>query len=345
MNSNSVNKPKIWHLIGDKRAGGSNHLVRNLIASPLSDRFEFSMLRLEDAKKQLNQGISPPELIIFHYPCAWKYLADFIKLRQYSPIYLCDHHYCQGFEQHQVNARWRFRVMLKLFYGMAKKVISVSKAQRQWMLEANLTSSEKIITIPPASPVDKLLQIPIKAPGQPLVLGAYGRFAPQKGFDRLLQALAKVPAHRVHLQLGGYGPDEAIIRHLAQGLPHVSLLGAVQDVPQFLANCDVVVIPSRWEPWGLVALEAKAAGKPILATAVDGLPEQVHNHAQNYEQDYGLLVPPDDLTALIQAIVTLTETPLTPWGTAGRMAARGAWDRFLRAWEILLSNPVELQRP
>ncbi len=321
-------KTKIWHLIGDRRAGGSNHLVRNLLASRLSDRFDFSMLTLAEARAQL--GYQKPDLIIFHYPCTWKYLPDLMQLKKSSPVYLCDHHYCQEFERNRVAARWRFRLMLKLSYTLVNGVLSVSQAQRQWMIEANLVKEEKVTVINPASPIEKMLQIQRKVPGSPLILGAYGRFAQQKGFDILLRAIAQLPGEHFHLHLGGYGPDEATLRQLAQGLPQVKLLGAIEDVPSFLSTCEVVVIPSRWEPWGLVALEARAAGKPILASAVDGLCEQVRG--------CGLLVPSESPSALAYAIATLPESPLEDWGEAGRASARGAWEEFLQEWDSFLER-------
>jgi glycosyltransferase involved in cell wall biosynthesis len=324
-------RAKVWHLIGDKRAGGSNHLVRHLIAS-LGKSFDFSMLRLEEAKQKLPRH--KPDLIIFHYPCAWKYLPDLRLLKKYSPVYICDHHYCQGFEQHQVSSRFRFRLMLRLAYSLADGVVGVSQAQRQWLISANLVTPKKITVITPALPLEDLLHVPAKKPGNLLVLGAYGRFARQKGFDLLLETFAQktteLPPEHFQLYLGGYGPDEAMIQQLAEGLPQVQLLGTINDVPGFLAACDVVVIPSRWEPWGLVALEAKAAGKPILAFAIDGLSEQ--------GQGCGLLIPPDNVSELAKGISSLPKSPLVDWGKAGRVSVIHAWEEFLQNWESFLEK-------
>jgi glycosyltransferase involved in cell wall biosynthesis len=158
-----------------------------------------------------------------------------------------------------------------------------------------------------------------------MTLGAYGRFAPQKGFDLLLQAIAKLPPDLpIKFKLGGYGQDEALMQKLATGLPQLHLHGAVEDVPRFLADCDGVIIPSRWEPWGLVALEAKAAAKGIIATAVDGLPEQV--------EGFGLLCPPGDVEGLTKAIVNVQPQQLQQWGNLGRLAVTNAWEDCCQAW-------------
>ncbi len=323
-------KSTVWHLIGDKRAGGSNRLVQQLIDSRLEKEFDFFVFRLEEAKAKLKT--SAPDVIIFHYPCAWKYLLDLLLLKQHSKVYIYDHHYCQGFEQHQVSSKLRFRLMLRLAYGLADGVISVSSAQRDWMTENKLVNPHKIRTIFSASPIDALLRIPPKSLSHPLQIGAYGRFAPQKGFDLLLSAFASLPPDQFQLSLGGYGQDEKKIADLAEDLPHVKLLGAIKDVPAFLASCDIIIIPSRWEPWGLVCLEAKAAGKPVVVFAVDGLKEQV--------RDCGLLVTPNDANKLAEAIASLAEKPLNQWGEVGRQSVIHCWDDFLNSWSAFLQEAV-----
>lgn len=328
-------KPKVLHVIGDKRAGGSNHLVRHLIQSPLGEEFAFSMLRLEEVKGQIKQ--IQPDVIIFHYPCAWKYLRDLLWLKRYAPVFIYDHHYCEGFEVHQVPSRFRFRQMIRLAYAIADGVLSVSQAQARWMTENGLVKASKIQVISPATPVEGLLQLPPKELGEPLVLGAYGRFAKQKGFDLLLQAIAQLPPEKFQLQLGGYGPDEEQIQHLAASLPQVQLKGSIQDVPAFLQACDVVVIPSRWEPWGLVCLEAKAAAKPVVVTAVDGLTEQV--------TACGLSVPAGDATQLAEAIASLPQQDLNSWGEKGRANVTQAWQDFLNHWQDFLTVAIAADKP
>ncbi len=319
-------KPRILHVIGDKRAGGSNIYVKRLVTSCLKEDFNFSVGRLEEIKSKIKY--LNPDLIVFHYPCAWKYLPQLLWLKQYGKIVIADHHYCEGFEQHQVSSRWRFRLMLKLAYGTAEIVIAVSQAQRQWMIARKLVNPKKIQVISGAAPMEEFLKNDIPNPNtpysRPLTIGAYGRFAPQKGFDILLQAFSLVDRDHFRLRLGGYGQDEEKIRALAAKLTHVELLGAIKDVPGFLATCDAIVIPSRWESWGLVCLEAKAAGKPIIASSVDGLCEQLDS--------CGLLVTPNNVEKLAKAISSLTEQPLAKWGEIGRASVINAWDDFLNNW-------------
>ena len=134
--------PTILHLIGDKRAGGSNIYVTRLIKSHLKEKFNFCVGRLEEIKSKIKD--LNPDLIVFHYPCAWRYLPQLLCLKQYGKLVIVDHFYCKGFEQHQVASLSRFRFMLRLAYSLADVVIAVSQAQRRWMIANKLVSSEKI---------------------------------------------------------------------------------------------------------------------------------------------------------------------------------------------------------
>lgn len=115
-----------------------------------------------------------------------------------------------------------------------------------------------------------------------------GRLVPQKGVDVLIAAARTVP--EVRFTVAGDGP----MRHQLDPPAHVSLVGSVDDVAQRLSDARVAVIPSRDEGFGLFAVEAMAAGTPVVASNVDGLAEVVG--------DAGILVPPGDPSLLAAAI-------------------------------------------
>jgi glycosyltransferase involved in cell wall biosynthesis len=137
------------------------------------------------------------------------------------------------------------------------------------------------------------------------------------------------------LRIGGYGSQESELKQLAQELDNVEFVGQVNDVPAFLQQCDAVAIPSRWEPWGNVCLEAKAAAKPVIASDIDGLSEQINN--------CGLLVPPENPQALadaIQSLASLSSQELEMLGKQGRDSGKDAWETYLDRWEKLLLSVI-----
>lgn len=178
------------------------------------------------------------------------------------------------------------------------------------------------------------LGIPAKA----LVLGVGVRLTEQKGLRYLLAAMPEVSARvpEAHLAIAGYGPlaDElqAAARDLGvSGCTH--FLGPRQDMPEVLQVFDIYVLPSVWEGFPMIILEAMAAGLPIVATRVGGVPEAVE-HGQT-----GLLVEPRRPDRLAEALSHLLTDPESRrrFGTAarGRFQERYTAAAMARAYEEL----------
>jgi glycosyltransferase involved in cell wall biosynthesis len=166
---------------------------------------------------------------------------------------------------------------------------------------------------------------PPAPPPEPRLL-AVGRLIPIKGLDTLLRAVAaartEVPG--LTLELAGAGPEEDELRSLSTSLgldEAVRFLGPVSPIAPAYEGALAVVVPSRGEGFGMVALEAMERGRAVVASRVGGLPELVA------PGETGLLVPPDDLEALRAAIVTVASDPArtAELGAAGR---RRALERF-----------------
>ena len=136
---------------------------------------------------------------------------------------------------------------------------------------------------------------------RPLVL-TVARLDAQKGYGHLLAAAATVPD--AVFVLVGEGRKKATLKRQAHALgiaERVRFLGHRNDVPDLLAACDVFVLPSLYEGLPLSVLEAMAAARPVVATAIDGTTEAVVPGVT------GLLVPPADPTRLAGAIRALLE--------------------------------------
>jgi len=170
----------------------------------------------------------------------------------------------------------------------------------------------------PAPPSVAAVRGELGAIGRPLVL-AVGRLHPQKDFPTLIEAarywVDRSPQPVV--AIAGEGPARAELeRAIAAGGSGVRLLGQRSDVAALLAAADVVVLPSVWEGSPLAAQEALAAGRPLVATAVGGVPELVGDGA--------VLVPAGDPVALARAVVGLLDDPRAAAVVAAKAAARAA---------------------
>ncbi|MGI8623491.1 MAG: glycosyltransferase [Solirubrobacteraceae bacterium] len=142
------------------------------------------------------------------------------------------------------------------------------------------------------------------ARARPVVI-ATGRLVYYKGFARLISLAKHLPADVV---IVGTGPLEARLRRQAAGMPNVHLTGAVDDAELALrlADADIFVLPStnRAESFGLVTIEAQAAGLPaVVADVGTGTVEAVEHGVT------GLVVPSDDDAALLAALTFLVDNP------------------------------------
>jgi len=162
---------------------------------------------------------------------------------------------------------------------------------------------------------------PPPLPGSPR-LAVVGRLIPIKGHDSLLHAVAEarsaVPG--LALEIAGGGELEAELRGTVARLgldDAVSFLGHVPEIGAVFERTEIVVVPSLGEGFGMVALEAMERGRPVIASAVGGLPELVDDGRT------GLLVRPSDVSALATAIRELAGDPAraAAFGAAGRERA------------------------
>jgi glycosyltransferase involved in cell wall biosynthesis len=137
----------------------------------------------------------------------------------------------------------------------------------------------------------------------------------QKGHHVLVAATAQ--ARGVRTAIAGSAPPAAAGAEDAEG---VTVLGRVDHVGTFLRACDVIVVPSvRDESLPLVVLEAMAAGRPVIASRLSGIPEAVQDEVT------GRLLPPGDVAALAEVLTALAagdRSVLAGWGTA----ARARWE-------------------
>jgi glycosyltransferase involved in cell wall biosynthesis len=136
------------------------------------------------------------------------------------------------------------------------------------------------------------------------VVGNVARLAEQKGQRTLVEAAPLVLARHPETRfvIVGEGELRGELEHLALGLPF-EFRGLRDDIPAQLAEMDLFAFPSLFEGLCLAVIEAQAAGVPVVATPVGGIPENVR------DGETGLLVPPRDPVALARAINELLDDP------------------------------------
>ena len=223
-----------------------------------------------------------------------------------------------------------------LTLGFVDGIISISKAVERSFMNSplfrpifrlkprrvipNAIDPREIESVKPSDP--KAARREMGGDGELLLLNV-ASFKPAKGHAYLIRAVreARDMLPNLKLLIVGDGPLKPQIERLVKrmGLEKtVVFLGKRSDAVKFLWLCDIFVLPSVSEGLGLAAIEAMAAGRPVVATRVGGIPEAVRDGVD------GLLVPPRDPEALARAIVTLArdEGLRRRMGEAGRRRAR-----------------------
>jgi len=238
----------------------------------------------------------------------------------------------------------------------AAAVIAVSGAMERELLALGLPAGKVSVVLtaidaqePPQRSREELRSALGLPPGRPLAL-FLGRLSPVKGPDVLVEAIAALHERQPQAcfvfagdgQLRGPLEDAVRARSLQKQVVFAGFV-ARERVADYLAACDLLVLPSRSEGLPHAVLEAMAFSLPVVASAVGGVPEAVEDGVT------GALVPPGDPRALADALdPLLSDAALRArQGAAGRRAfeARAhTWDRVARDLEALyaraLSGPV-----
>jgi glycosyltransferase involved in cell wall biosynthesis len=251
-------------------------------------------------------------------------------------------------------AGWRgpwARLVSRVMYRRARHIIAVSESIRQRLIVQDRVPLAQVTVIANALPelMEGYLPFPLAAlsglSGRALV-GVVARLQPEKGVQHFLQAAAMVAAAtpRVGFVIVGDGPQRSQLETLAAevGIAGRSVfLGYQPDARSIMSMLDVLVVPSVSEGTPLVVLEAMAAGVPVVASAVGGIPEQVHHGCE------GLLVPPCDPAALARAIQELLCDPdlAHRLGKAGEIRVSSAYSAEAMLRSTLRIYQVSSRQP
>ena len=225
-----------------------------------------------------------------------------------------------AFSAHSGVASWLYRWADRLMAPLTTVTICVAQRERAAGLAARTCRPDGTVVIPNA--VDVAAAPRAAVAGEPPRVIAVGRLAAPKDPLTLLRALARV-RHPARVTLVGDGPEREAVEAEAHSLGlDVELAGSRCDVAELLARADVFVLSSRSEGAPISILEAMAAGLPVVASDVGGVPELVVDGVT------GLLVPPGDPAALAAALERLLADAALRrrLGAAGRERAEERFD-------------------
>jgi glycosyltransferase involved in cell wall biosynthesis len=346
-------RPKILHILHSSAVGGGPNSVRMLA---LGTRDDFIPIVVSSGEGPM-PGLLMEQGIEFHaLPLAtkWSFLANAWRLtkliRKIQPQAIHLHgHFAASLGQLAVilagrpptvySVRWpayhsdrnfytrtRNWLVERLSCAAATVVVAISEHDRQTLLRRHMCRPEKLrmihnaFAVVPPEPGGDIV------PSEVVTIGFVGRIVDQKGCGDLISAFAILVAEGapVRLVIVGDGPLRAALEERVgeAGLAgRVEFLGFRDDATALMARMDIVAVPSLFEPFGIVAVEAMVQGRAVVASAVGGLTETVEDGVT------GRLVPPGNPHRLADALRDLVRSSATR-AQMGRAARQRALDLF-----------------
>lgn len=238
------------------------------------------------------------------------------------------------------NGGWLWNSMRKLLYPKAALLIVPSKGVQTYFNE-RLRLPCEVIPNPVALPP------PVAVPhesGERLV--AVGRLSPEKGFDLLLHAFARIrKSHaQASLTIFGEGPLRSELVNLRDNLglqQHVAFPGTSTDLAREMQKADIFVLSSKYEGFGNVLCEAMAVGLPVVSFDCPTGPREIIRHGVD-----GLLVPPGNVEKLAEVVSGLLSdcklrTELSRH--APQVVERFGLPRIARQWQMAFERAVQQQ--
>lgn len=228
------------------------------------------------------------------------------------------------------------RLAERFLSRLTDRVVAISEHQQQDLTERfRVCAPARVVVVPLGLDLDELLSLSpshptlraaLQIPPDAVVVGFVGRLVPIKQPLTLISAFADViaVAPRACLLIAGGGPLEDEVRRevAARGLErHVRFAGWQRDLASLYATCDLIALVSRNEGTPVALIEAMAAARPVVATAVGGVPDVVDDGRT------GLVVPGGSIPAIADALLRLVTDPLLR-ARMGAAARREAHSRY-----------------
>ncbi len=324
-------KNSIVHLVDDASWGGVNRLLDCLENAPFGlVHDDHKIIRLE--RGNWTAPVFQADVIVSHMAICWKNFSFFSKLRAThpeTPMVHVEHSYSEHYVALNVEKRERFDDLLNLSYALFDKIVAVSEPQRQWIARRKYCQQSQLTLISSCVRLAPFQKISNTSPQGLVTVGAIGRFHEQKGFDILVEAFARHLPETIQLLLIGDGPERETLLKKARGKTNIIFQPSTSDPASAMGKCDIVAMPSRWEPYGLVAIEAMTANRPIFCSCVEGLKQHIGGGAIGVAENSAL--------GWAAALTGLANRQTVDNLPRAHGAANAEWN-FINSWNALIKT-------
>jgi glycosyltransferase involved in cell wall biosynthesis len=219
-------------------------------------------------------------------------------------------------EQINIHNRKIEAVFKRLITPLRELVIAPSKAVKESLTRYDGVKEVKIKVIPNAVDISKFYyqDRDYKINNKKIFIGSAGRLSREKGFGDLIEAISKIKKEDIYYLIAGEGDLRNELLAKIENLrleSKIQLLGRQEDIIRFFKVIDIFILPSKWEAFGNVIIEAGCSGLPVIASNVGGIKEIIINNND------GLLFESGNVLDLVSKIEYLIDN----WAERRRLGA------------------------
>lgn len=342
---------KIAHVVSFLNYGGSKKYVIDLINYGFKFQYPYQYFLITLEKKNNPKVLSNiPKCVeilelntknqrCFHDFGEYQFLVNFLKFKKIDIVHTHDRApdfmgTMAGIRSnskiistvHNLDYIWKNNSLKDYYHRIKEKtrlhktdfIIAISSGIKEYFLSHTHFDPNRIFLIRHGIEVNKF-QVSNHNPDlefkEKIKIGLIGRFTKQKGQDFFIKVVKSIQNYndKFHFYFVGEGELKKFIQNeiQKQSINNITLMDNIDWIPSFLKSIDLLVIPSRWEGFGIVAIEAMASGLPVFASNVMGLNEIIK------DQKTGLLLPADDIHTWNNAILKFSKKQGKLWGAEG----------------------------
>lgn len=328
----------VIHLVDDTSPGGVTRVLEHIAKAPALARRHRHEVRTI-GRGRLGAPRLAADVIVSHLSLSWANLPMLTALRALNPesrLIHVEHSYTEAFVASHAVPRDRFRTLMRVAYALFDRIAAVSGPQAGWIVRAGFAPKDRVTVINPVVDLGPFLALEPSVDAAPRVFGLIGRFDVQKGFDIAIRAFREAAPVDATLLVVGEGPERTALEALADGDLRIRFLGWAKRPEAAVAACDAVLMPSRWEAFGLAALEAQAAGRLVAVAQIDGMAEHVRRGALGVGQN--------SVAGWADTLRSLCRSAQAERILAARFRARAAQARFEQDWLGILEGANDAPR-
>ncbi|WP_265333514.1 glycosyltransferase [Paenibacillus guangzhouensis] len=251
-----------------------------------------------------------PDIVHVHGTFAGFFLRTLFFFKKKRPVVIyCSH----GWAFLMDTSSWKRKVFATVERVLSLRtdfIIHISKHEYEMALQYGLSAKKSVVVYNGVSDAPSSPAVPFDVKRDKINLLYVGRFDRQKGFDLLLEVFKENRFTDVHLYLVG----DTVLKDCDYDYPSNAVkIGWVDnsEIDRYMKACDAVIVPSRWEGFGIVAIEALRNKKPVIASNRGALPEIVQHGVNGYIFDF------DNKEALVNIIQGLSKQQLEWMGENG----------------------------